>query len=174
MRINYAFFRLPFCTALLSLSLFCTQNLFFAVALVKESCHLLDAGLDGPVMVRLLHQETNKYICFNKRGRIRTVVSLIFQKEIRWLFFLYLPLFLLHSQPTHAERREIYMSLGILVTLLYPLVVCVMRLCVSEIIFSPSLGMSRFPRQFFSHLLLSRNSGTHAHTHTLGHREGER
>ena len=71
---------------LCSLSLFCTQNLFFAVALVKESCHLLDAGLDGPVMVRLLHQETNKYICFNKRGRIRTVVSLIFQKEILWLF----------------------------------------------------------------------------------------
>ena len=50
---------------------------FFAVALVKETCHVLGSGFDGPVMVRLLHRDTNKYVCFNKRGRIRTVVSAI-------------------------------------------------------------------------------------------------
>ena len=47
-----------------------------AAAFVKETCYDEEAGpLSSEVITRLYHAESRRYICFNKKGKIRTVVS---------------------------------------------------------------------------------------------------
>lgn len=43
-------------------------------AFVKETCYDVDAGpLSSEVITRLYHAKSRRYICFNKKGKIRTV-----------------------------------------------------------------------------------------------------
>ena len=54
----------------------CNLPLIVAAAFVKETCYDEEAGpLSSEVITRLYHAESRRYICFNKKGKIRTVVS---------------------------------------------------------------------------------------------------
>ena len=54
----------------------CNLSLLVAAAFVKETCYDEEAGpLSSEVITRLYHAESRRYICFNKKGKIRTVVS---------------------------------------------------------------------------------------------------
>jgi len=47
----------------------------FSVEFFKEECRDPDASPFGPFRIRLLSPASNKYICFNKNGRVKAVVS---------------------------------------------------------------------------------------------------
>ncbi len=57
----------------------------FAVELVKETCKYTSSpsssGSSGsdlvldPLMIRLFHPGSRKYVCFNRKGKVKTVVS---------------------------------------------------------------------------------------------------
>jgi len=45
-----------------------------AAAVIKETCNpALEPGTTSRQLVRYLHQQTNKYICFDRKGRVRAV-----------------------------------------------------------------------------------------------------
>ena len=63
----------------------CNLFLIVAAAFVKETCYDEEAGpLSSEVITRLYHAESRRYICFNKKGKIRTVVS----SHGVWIIFL--------------------------------------------------------------------------------------
>ena len=43
---------------------------------MKETCKMSDAGPLDPIQTRLYHSQSRRYICFNRKGKVRTVVSL--------------------------------------------------------------------------------------------------
>ena len=50
---------------------------------MKETCYDIDAGpLSSEVITRLYHAKSRRYICFNKKGKIRTVVSGLITESI--------------------------------------------------------------------------------------------
>ena len=52
------------------------SSFIIAAEIVKETCYDVDAGpLSSEVITRLYHAKSRRYICFNKKGKIRTVVS---------------------------------------------------------------------------------------------------
>ena len=48
--------------------------LLFSVEIIKESCVDYDAKITDPVKTRFYSPSARRYICFNQRGKIRTMV----------------------------------------------------------------------------------------------------